>query len=79
MDESNATRVSAPLDQVAERSDRRPQGLEVTLRVETTHSAKFLVGFLLNTLKRAGLGVDAIAVGRPAQVLANYARPRGDR
>lgn len=77
MDESNATRVSAPPDQVAERSERRMQQLQVSVRIETTNSANFVCGFLLNQLQRAGIQVDAVRVNRSDKPLAKYERPRG--
>jgi hypothetical protein len=78
MDEPNATSVSAQPAEVAERSERRPQGLEVTLRVTTSHSANFLIGVVLQKLNAVtGVVVDDIDVHRAAHSLASYSRPRG--
>lgn len=77
MDEPSATRVSAPPAEVVERSDRRTQRLQISLRLETTNSANFVCGFLLQQLNRAGFLVDAIYINRSETPLASYTRPRG--
>jgi hypothetical protein len=81
MDEPNATRVSAPPVEVAERSDRpyvRKQ-LQVSLRLETTYSAAHVCGLLLEVLTKRGHVVESIRVNRSDKPLAKYERPRGDR
>ena len=78
MDESNATRVSAPPDEVAERSERRPQSLRVSLRLDTTLSANGICGVLLQKLNAVtGVVVDSININRSEKPLARYERQRG--
>lgn len=78
MAEPNATSVSAQPDEVAERSGRS-QTLQLSMRIETTNSANFVLGFLLNQLQRAGIQVDSIRVNRSEKPLAIYNRVREPR
>lgn len=79
MDEPSATRVGAPPD-AAERGDseRREatKAYSFSVRMSTTHSAKFLTGLLVETLKQRGVVVESIRARFDTQPLAQYDRTR---
>lgn len=81
MDEANATRVSAPPDQVAERraGGFPPKHLQISLRIETAQSANHICGLLVDVLSKRGHQVNTVIVHRSEAPLAKYDRPRGPR
>ena len=73
MDESNATRVTAPPVEVAERGDRTaPTAYAIELRVAAPMSAKYFTGLLAELLKKRGIAVQFIRVFHDAPPLATY-------
>ena len=79
MDESNATRVDASPAATERGDDERRaavKGYIFSLRVSTTHSAKFVTGLLVDTLRQRDIVVESAMARFDQQPLASYVKPR---